>query len=133
MRSGPYSDFDLSDAEFQRAVSRFLAAKDQNFAVSGSIPIPEGEPMNLFFRTTVSAITSDLLCIWLTRYSQEDPIRSPYLPSPIHSTTSPRPSMFSWRRASQTSTKMTSMRQKTVGMTRRSSSRRIFPFLRLSI
>ncbi|KAF8523708.1 hypothetical protein BU17DRAFT_43689 [Hysterangium stoloniferum] len=51
-RRGPYSDVSCSDDEFDRAVSRFLAVKDETFAVSGSIPMPDVESTILFFRTS---------------------------------------------------------------------------------
>jgi len=51
-RRGPYSDVNCSDDEFDRAVSRFLAVKDEAFAVSGSIPMRDAESTILFFRTS---------------------------------------------------------------------------------
>lgn len=53
-RGGPYSEVDCTDAEYQRAVGRFLSAKDQAFVVSGSIPVlDDNNPTTLFFRTSV--------------------------------------------------------------------------------
>ncbi|KAF8578825.1 hypothetical protein K439DRAFT_1361128 [Ramaria rubella] len=40
------------DLEFQRAVGRFLESKDRPFTVSGSILIPDNDPLILFFRTS---------------------------------------------------------------------------------
>lgn len=51
-RLGPYADFDRTDDEFDRAIGRFLTVKDQNFAISGTIPI-ESESTVLLFETSV--------------------------------------------------------------------------------
>lgn len=51
-RLGPYADFDRTDDEFDRAIGRFLTVKDQNLAISGTIPI-ESESTVLLFETSV--------------------------------------------------------------------------------
>ncbi|GJJ14707.1 hypothetical protein Clacol_008974 [Clathrus columnatus] len=55
-RLGPYAEIDRTDDEFDRAIGRFLSVKDQNFAISGTIPM-ESESTILFFKTSVTDLT----------------------------------------------------------------------------
>lgn len=52
-RLGPYAEVDRTDDEFDRAIGRFLTVKDQNIAISGTIPT-DSESTILFFKTSVS-------------------------------------------------------------------------------